>query len=251
MSADPDPVLLETSVQSVVCVPPRTNVLVVAAGNAPTPAEVARLPVTAAVVAVDAGLDHCLAVGLKVTAVVGDMDSVSPASIAAVERAGISIERYPAHKDQTDLELALETALHLLDTPSLDKLLGSEVPANQIIVLGMGGGRLDHLFGNLLVLASPRWSAVGVEAWLGDARAVVVRGRRILDLTAGQSLSLFAVGGPARVSTRGLAWELRDEVLEPFASRGISNQSITDGPQVVVCEGVVLAVMPVETNSQR
>ncbi len=209
--------------------PTAVTVVVVAGGAAPTGEEIARLPPDPVVVAADAGLDHAQAAGLTTAAAIGDMDSVSPEALAAAEQAGTRIERHPADKDQTDLELALELAARLAD---------------RVIVIGAAGGRLDHLIGNLAVLASPQWSGVDIEAWLGDARAFVVRGDRELDVEFGATVSLFALGGPARVSTAGLAWPLHDEVLEPFASRGVSNRAVASSPQLSVREGVVLAVTP-------
>ena len=48
------------------------------------------------------------------------------------------IERHPAAKDATDLELALDAAIAL--EPS------------RILVIGSAGGRLDHLLGSILLL---------------------------------------------------------------------------------------------------
>ena len=205
------------------------TVVVVAGGDPPTPEEIARLPADAVVVAADAGLDHALAAGLTTAVAVGDMDSVSPEALATAEQSGTRIERHPPDKDQTDLELALELAARLAD---------------RIIVIGAGGGRLDHLIGNLAVLASPQWSGVNIEAWLGNALAVVVHSHRVLDVEPGATVSLFAVGGPARATTTGLAWPLTDELLEPLTSRGVSNQATNPSPEVSVSEGVVLAVIP-------
>ncbi len=205
------------------------TVVVVAGGDPPTPEEIARLPADAVVVAADAGLHHAQAAGLKVAVAVGDMDSVSPESLTTAEQSGTRIERHPPDKDQTDLELALDLATRLAD---------------RIIVIGAGGGRLDHLFGNLAVLASPKWSGVDIEAWLNDAQAIVVHSQRILDVNPGTTISLFALGGTARVTTTGLAWPLNDEMLEPLTSRGVSNRATTSSPQLSVHEGVVLAVVP-------
>ena len=205
------------------------TVVVVAGGDPPTPEEIARLPADPVVVAADAGLDYANAAGLTVAVAVGDMDSVSPEALAAAEQSGTRIERHPADKDQTDLELALELAARLAD---------------RVIVIGAAGGRLDHLIGNLAILASPQWSGVAIEAWLGNARAVVVHHHRKLNVEPGETVSLFAVGGPARVTATGLAWPLNGEILDPLTSRGVSNQATTSSPQVAVSEGVVLAVIP-------
>ena len=84
-------------------------------------------------IAADGGVDRALALGLHVDVAIGDFDSVTAAGLAAVEAAGARIERHPTAKDATDLELALDAALAL-------------APA-RIVVIGSGGGRLDHLLG--------------------------------------------------------------------------------------------------------
>ena len=208
---------------------PAVTVVVVAGGDPPTPEEIARLPANPVVVAADAGLDHAQAAGLAVAVAVGDMDSVSPEALTTAEQSGTRIERHPPDKDQTDLELALELAARLAD---------------RVIVIGAGGGRLDHLIGNLNVLASPAWAGVDIEAWLNNAQALVVHAHRTLEAQPGDTVSLFALGGSARVTTTGLAWPLNNEVLDPLTSRGVSNQATTPSPQMTVSEGVVLAIVP-------
>lgn len=208
---------------------PAVTVVVVAGGDPPTSEEIARLPGNPVVVAADHGLDHAVAAGLIVAVAVGDMDSVSPEALTTAEQSGTRIERHPPDKDQTDLELALELAARLAD---------------RVIVIGVGGGRLDHLIGNLNVLASSAWAGVEIEAWLGNAQAVVVRGHRAIEVEPGTTVSLFALGDPARVTTTGLNWPLNDEVLDPLTSRGVSNRATTPTPQITVSEGVVLAVIP-------
>ncbi len=203
--------------------------VILAGGDAPTKDEIARLPAKATIIAVDAGLDHAHTAGLKVSAVVGDMDSVSTKSLTAAEAAGIPIHRHPTNKDQTDLELALEMVSRLAD---------------KIIVLGAGGGRLDHLLGNLTALASPKWQGIEIEAWLGAERVVIVRGEHTLDIHTDDTVSLLALGETARVQSNGLAWELHNEELQPFSGRGISNKASKHHPQVTVSDGVVLAVIP-------
>ena len=208
---------------------PKVTVVVVAGGDPPTPEEIARLPANPIVVAADAGLDHALAAGLTVAVAVGDMDSVTPEALTTAQQSGTRIERHPPDKDQTDLELALELATRLAD---------------QVIVIGAGGGRLDHLIGNLTVLASPQWSGVETEAWLNNAQALVIHTHRTLKADPGDTISLFALGGPAKVTTTGLKWPLNNEVLDPLTSRGVSNQATSSSPLISVHEGVILAVVP-------
>jgi thiamine pyrophosphokinase len=112
-------------------------------------------------------------------------------------------------------------------------------------VVGGDGGRLDHLLGNALLLAAPRYAAVEIDGVFGSARIHVVRRRRDLTGSPGELVSLFALGGPARgVVTQGLRWPLEHATLEPGSTLGISNRFLADRAAVSVAEGVVLVVRP-------
>ena len=118
--------------------------VVVVAGGHPSPGRAPELPEGAR----DRGrlgLDRALALGLRIDRAIGDFDSVSTAGLAAAEAAGAVVERHPAAKDATDLELALDAAIAL--EPS------------RILVIGSAGGRLDHLLGSLLLLGDARYAS--------------------------------------------------------------------------------------------
>ena len=181
------------------------------------------LPAGATVIAADAGAE----LGLPVDLAVGDFDSVSEESFAGLAE----IERHPAEKDATDLELALRAALRF--------------EPERLLVVGSAGGRLDHLLGSLLLLADDAWAGVQVDAQLGDAAVHVVRGERELHGEVGELVSLFALHGAAHdVVTHGLVYPLRGETLEPGTSRGVSNVFAAPQARISVGSGVVLAIRP-------
>jgi thiamine pyrophosphokinase len=203
------------------------DVVVVASGNGPG----LTLPGAERVVAADGGLDRALELGLAVDVVVGDLDSVTPAALAAAEAAGARVARHPRAKDATDLELALEEAV-----------AGG---ARRALVVASAEGRLDQLLGSLLLLAAERFRGLEVDALVGEALVHVVHGGRTLRGAPGELVSLLAVGGPARgVVTEGLEYPLRGETLEPGASRGISNVFTATEARVALETGVLLAVRP-------
>ena len=206
-------------------------VVVIAGGKAPDAEAVRAIPVGTPVVAADRGLDHARALGIDVTVAVGDFDSASPEAVAAAEAGGVRVERHPPDKDATDLELALDAALELRPT--------------RILVLAEGGGRLDHLLSALLLVASPRYASVELDAYLGRARVHVVRDERTLEGEPGELVSLFALHGPAEgVRTEGLVYPLAGETLEPGSSRGVSNVFAANAARIAVDRGVLVAIRP-------
>jgi thiamine pyrophosphokinase len=205
--------------------------LVFAGGAPPTPHEVSATTEADIVIAADSGLAHARAVGLHVDLVVGDLDSVDPADLDAAIADGTAVERHPAAKDATDLELALDAAV--------------ERGATAIRVVGVGGGRLDHFLGNVLLLTSPRYAAARVDAHVDGAHVVVVHDRVDLDGTPGGLCSLLPLGGPAiGVLTDGLRYPLRRETLPPGTTRGVSNEFLGARATVSLESGVLLAVIP-------
>src|SRR3954467_10916801 len=78
-------------------------------------------------IAADGGARHFLELGLLPHLAIGDFDSLPPALLVKLEDHDVEIERHPAHKDETDLELALLRAL--------------QRGARRIVVLAALGGR--------------------------------------------------------------------------------------------------------------
>jgi thiamine pyrophosphokinase len=208
------------------------SVLILAGGEG-APDEPVSRDAHATVIAADSGLDLAHALGLRVDVAVGDFDSVTPAGLARAEAEGTAVERHPADKDATDLELALDHALAL--------------DARRVLVVGGDGGRLDHLLASALLLGGARYAALELDARLGAARAHVVRGERALSGTEGELVSLLPLHGPAEgVVTEGLRFPLRRETLPAGSSRGVSNVMEGAEARVSLERGVLLAVFPGE-----
>jgi thiamine pyrophosphokinase len=221
--------------------PPTLDTVAVFVGGAPVdtatvdtatvdPALRAHLDSADVVIAADSGLYAARRLGLRVDVLVGDLDSVDPADIADPS---FEVERHPRAKDKTDIALALDRA--------------RDLRPRRLIVVSGGGGRLDHEFGNLLVLASPAYAEMEIDAFIGDARVFVIRSRRDLTGPEGRLISLFAVDGPALgVTTTGLRFPLHEDVLEPLSSHGVSNEFLGGPASVSLTAGTVLAIQPGE-----
>jgi thiamine pyrophosphokinase len=211
---------------------PEASVALVFAGGEPVGAAgAARLPDGVFTVAADSGVEHALALGRDVDLVVGDFDSADPAAIHAAVAGGAEVRRYPAEKDQSDLELALHAA--------------HASGATHVIVVGGSGGRLDHFLANVLLLGSPSFAHIDIEARLDDTLITVIRRDARLSGAPGDLCSLFAAGGPARgVRTTGLRYSLDGEDLFPGSTRGLSNELAEPVATVSIEHGTLLAVQP-------
>jgi len=161
--------------------------------------------------------------------VVGDMDSLGDAGVERFARQGIAVTKFPAAKDESDLELAVAQAI--------------AAGATEIVLLGaLGGDRLDHEAANLLLLADPSYDGVRIEARRGTLRIRAVRGAGSLSLGPVEALvTLLPVNGDAEgVTTEGLRYPLRDETLRFGRARGLSNEVESLPATVTVRKGSLL-----------
>jgi thiamine pyrophosphokinase len=198
------------------------------------PGAVRRLDPTAFVIAADSGYDHAVAAGLHPDLLIGDLDSVSPAGLAAARSAGVAVDAHPADKDATDTELALDRALAELGE------------GGSLTIVGGGGDRLDHLLASITVLAQTRFAGCAeLAAWIGPALVRVLHAPRTVELgapPADLTVSLIPIGDVAGVTTAGMRWPLRGEPLPSGTSRGISNLT-AGGPAAITATAGVLAIV--------
>ena len=183
------------------------------------------------VIAADGGARHAGRLGRRIDRWVGDADSIGEDALAALAAEGVSIERHPADKDETDAELALATAVG--------------AGARRITVLGaLGGSRIDHELGNIWLLAMAELGGRAVVL-LDRAARIRLVGPGAVDLggRVGDLVSLLPFGGDVSgVVTRGLRYRLRDEPLVAGPARGLSNVRDEPNASLIVGTGRILVI---------
>jgi thiamine pyrophosphokinase len=180
-------------------------------------------------IAVDGGARHLTAMGLLPEILIGDLDSLSADEVAYYQEKGVTIQRFPVEKDETDLELAIQYAVHQ--------------GASSLLIIGALGGRVDQTLANIFLLTSPALS--GLDARLDDGveAVTIIRNRAIIHGRPGDTLSLLPLGGPTQgISTTGLRYPLHSETLYPYRSRGVSNELLANQAEITLNEGVCICV---------
>lgn len=192
--------------------------LVVANGDLPSRELLQRLAAGAGlVVGADAGADGVLEAGLRLDAVVGDLDSASAATKSQTSAEVVE----DADVDHTDLEKAVAFCIGR--------------GATRVDVAGAGGGRADHALANLSVLRQFRGRAdVRLMDDLFETR--LVPGEADIAGPPGTVVSLVAVGRCEGVTTKGLRWELHERTLE-FSPYGVHNEVASQPASVRVRSG--------------
>ena len=184
------------------------------------------------VIAADGGARRLLDLEIVPHYLVGDLDSVAQQTLARLTSAGCQVQRYPAAKDATDTELAIELAL--------------DRGATHIDLVGAtGGARLDHSVANVLLLAADWPTGVRLRLVEATATALVVRAGQSVDVpgTVGDIVALLPLAGPARgITTCGLRYALAGEDLAFGRARGVGNVMTVPVASISLAAGLLLVI---------
>jgi len=212
-----------------------SHTLIFIGGDPPHPNVRLRLPADAFVIAADSGYTHAIAMGFVPNELVGDMDSITAVDLSDARDLNTLISQFPTDKDLTDTEIAIASAIAHHST--------------HITVVSGGGDRFDHVLGMVHSLASCALT-VDTTLLIGTARvsyATYTKEFRI-NTQPGNTISLIPIGGAATVTTTGLQWELDNDTLQSFASRGVSNIATGDSVSISVTDGSIAVIEPFFLN---
>lgn len=182
------------------------------------------------IIAADSGYNNASRLGVRPGLLLGDLDSIDRKKLAPDELEHIEKIIVPAIKDDTDTQLAVDTAL--------------ERGADEIIIIGGLGGRLDHTLSTVFLLE-----------YIKDkgARGVITDGRnRVRIMESGEELtikrgykylSLVGLTDTCEgVSISGVFYPLKDAVLERKYAFAVSNEITADAAEISLSKGILLVI---------
>jgi thiamine pyrophosphokinase len=180
------------------------------------------------VICADGGGDAALAAGIVPALILGDMDSLSSTGRSRLEAAGVESIVHPVDKVKTDLELALDRALMFQ-------------PSRITIAGGLGGERLDHTLGNVLLLALPALQDIDTRLVDASGEVFLVWNARDLYGTPGDYVSLLPLTLTVEgIVTTGLRFPLAGESLSRGSTRGVSNELLDMSARITIGSGCLL-----------
>lgn len=184
------------------------------------------------VLAADSGMDFFYRTHRLPDVIVGDMDSVSKEAIDYFQSyPQIHWETLNPVKDDTDTEFSIRYAI--------------AHGAEEIIILGATGTRLDHVLANISLLG------IGIENGI-PVKLVDSHNRiRMIDHSIsiqkeeqfGKYVSLIPCSRSVTgVTLKGMKYPLTDYDLKSFSSLGISNEILEETAEISFQKGLLLLV---------
>ncbi len=180
------------------------------------------------VLAADGGADAALDAGLLPQALVGDLDSVTSATLGHLREAGCEILDRAADQDSSDCEKALrELARRGL---------------RQVDVLGFQGDRLDHQLCGLHAFVAAAAAGFDLRLVLARADAWPLLGPRAVSFAGapGQLCSVLPLTPCESVELQGVRWPLRQARLALGAALSCSNELLGGPASLSLAAGAAL-----------
>lgn len=185
------------------------------------------------IIAADSGYMTARRFGIKPDMLLGDLDSLECSKLSASELNEMEKIIVPRIKDDTDTQLAVDTAI--------------ERGARNIYIIGGLGGRLDHTLSSVFLLEYI--ADHGVSCTMTDGRNVVrtliSRGEKCsVTVKRGYKyLSLVSLSDVCRgVSVTGVFYPLDDATLTRKYSYAVSNEIIAEHAEITFTDGVMLII---------
>ena len=182
------------------------------------------------IICADGGSRHAKSLGLTPNLIIGDLDSVDPLALPKAADLKPEVISYPAEKNSSDLELAVEHAVQLK-------------PEEILIIGALGGSRVDHSLFNLMLLKLPLAAQIPARIADQDQELFMTFDRLEVVGQSGDYLSLFPLTTDVEgVITAGLKYPLHNETLQFASSRGLSNELLGDRASVTITRGILLVI---------
>ncbi|MGM7635885.1 thiamine diphosphokinase [Bacillus sp. Hm123] len=186
-------------------------------------------------VGVDRGTIYLLERGITPKVAIGDFDSITEAEWQTIESSmeQACIQRFPAEKDETDLELAIVWAL--------------KQQPESIIIFGATGGRLDHFFGTISLLMNK-------EILTATTKIELVDKQNCVSLYGPGTYTVFGdIGKPyfsffaithevTNFTLQGFKYPLSNHTVQPGSTLYVSNELDQESGTFSFASGILMVI---------
>lgn len=180
-------------------------------------------------IVVDGALEITHRLGIKPDYIVGDFDTVNQELLEYYEKD--IILRHPPEKDQTDTELAIETALN--------------AGCDSLVFFGATGSRLDHSLGNIFLLEHLLKQGIDAKI-LNENNKLYLKNKGfkiIRKASRGDFVSLLPLTETVEnVTLRGFKYPVEHLTFYREKTLGISNEITEEEASVEFSKGSFIVV---------
>jgi len=184
------------------------------------------------IIALDGGLKYVDKAGIKPNVIVGDFDSVDMGLVEKYRLKNVELQSFPVRKDFTDMEIGIDIA--------------AKAGAEEIVLLGALGGRLDHALGNVLNMQQAANMGISISIIDEAQHVFLLKKGRKFKYKKDTTISIIPLTEQVTgVKTTNLSYPLNNETLFMGFSRGLSNVFDEDEAEIIFSGGILLVIVNV------
>lgn len=177
-------------------------------------------------IAADNGLALLNELNITPDLIIGDLDSV-PASLLE-QYIATPIEKFPAKKDYSDLELGIKKAISM--------------KPKEVILLAVTGTYFDHSYAAIINLSRNDKPDIELKIVTSNSLIFSIKKKTILPNLKGRRFSLFPFGSIKNFSMKGAQYQFCQNNLK-FTDYSLSNVIIADELEINLDEGMLFCVL--------
>ncbi|MEA1961662.1 MAG: thiamine diphosphokinase [Bacillota bacterium] len=188
------------------------------------------------VICADGGANYAHAIDVIPSVIIGDMDSILPGVRQEYLDKHVPIRKFPLRKDFTDTQLAVSTA--------------QEMGADEILLLGTLGKRLDHTLSNLYCSMDLVEHGVRVTHAAPDCFVYVINDYIEITGQKGDLVSILPLTEEAaNVHTEGFEYALPMVTLEQKNPYAVSNVLQGQKGKISLSEGILAVFQYIDSTN--
>lgn len=180
------------------------------------------------IIGVDRGAAWLLQHEITPDVAVGDFDSVSQAEFQKIKSRVAIVKEYPAEKDKTDLELAVDESIKL--------------HPKEVVIYGAIGTRFDHTLATIGLLL--KLESYNIYGQIVDNfnKIYIVRHQQFIKASPYRYLSIIPLSDHAIITLSGFVYNASRLKLLRMSTRGVSNKIKGSRASIAVHAGSILVI---------
>lgn len=165
--------------------------------------------------------------------ILGDFDSAKKEYIEEFIKKGVKLEKYNPEKDYTDTHLGYIKA--------------KENGADEIIMFGVTGTRLDHTLANLGILFMALKDKIKLEIIDDNNRIFLIDKKTTFKGKEGELISFHALSNVVKnINIIGAKYSLKNYDMTLLEPRAICNEFLDKDITISFDEGIIMVIFPID-----
>ena len=184
-------------------------------------------------IGVDKGCNTFYEYNITPHLILGDFDSAKKEYVEEFKKRGVKFEKYNPEKDYTDTHLGYIKA--------------KENGADEIIMFGVTGTRLDHTLANLGILFMALKDKIKLEIIDDNNRSFLIDKKTTFKGQEGQLISFHALSNVVKnVNITGAKYSLKNYDMTLLEPRAICNEFLDKDITISFDEGIIMVIFPID-----